>query len=743
MPLVALVCAGLLVGADAPAAAPDVAAEYRQVEAAAGRSPEAQVRLALWCEAHSLPAGRARHLALAVLADPANAAARGLLGLVARQDRWVAPGAVADQVKADPALTAALAEYDRKRSATPYTADGQLQLGRWADERGLTEQARAHYTAVTRLDPARELAWKRLGYKRHDGRWVTDAELAAAKADAEAQKQADRRWAPLLERAKADLGRPSKRQEAEAALLAVTDPRAVASIARAFAADGPRAVQLLGQVDSPAASRALAHLALAGPSAETRRAAVETLRRRDPREYAEPLINLIRDPIHYEVRPVNGPGMPGVLYVEGPKANVQRLYTPASLIQPGDQLRWDRASNSLVVDRVVGEFTTGKPNVTGHSSYWLEEAGYLDSNGNGSIQSANPIGSGLAWAVFSDTPAAPTSLATFGAMAAHASPAAAGRALEKMLAQPTASRPRIASANSPGTRAALANSGVIIPMPSDAMDARRLATYSAEQLRVEQQRSIDQASKQLQADVASLEQVNKQIRDQSDRAIGILTQATGQDPGSTKLAWSRWWIDQLGFAIIGSQTQNNPTFVEDVPIAYQPQANPINMTTQFATYRRASCFGAGTLVQTLTGPRPIEAIEVGDLVLTQSTATGGLGYHPVTVTHHNPPAPTFRVELGDDTVVASHFHRFWVAGRGWVMARDLKAGDPIRTLGGVRPVGSVAAGQVELVYNLDVADDASFFAGASAALVHDNTLPDPRLVPFDRPLADPKAVAAR
>ena len=35
------------------------------------------------------------------------------------------------------------------------------------------------------------------------------------------------------------------------------------------------------------------------------------------------------------------------------------------------------------------------------------------------------------------------------------------------------------------------------------------------------------------------------------------------------------------------------------------------------------------------------------------------------------------------------------------------------------------------VYNLDVAEAHDFFAGAAAALVHDNTLPDTRLVPFD------------
>jgi hypothetical protein len=74
------------------------------------------------------------------------------------------------------------------------------------------------------------------------------------------------------------------------------------------------------------------------------------------------------------------------------------------------------------------------------------------------------------------------------------------------------------------------------------------------------------------------------------------------------------------------------------------------------------------------------------------------------------------------------------------MARDLKPGDPIRTLGGVAPVEAVEGAEVQPVFNLDVAGDADFFAGAAAALVHDNTLPDPRLVPFD---ATPVAVARR
>ena len=75
------------------------------------------------------------------------------------------------------------------------------------------------------------------------------------------------------------------------------------------------AVQLLGQVQSPASSRRLALLALSGVSAEVRRAAMETLRWRDPLEFADLLIGLLRDPIKYRTRSVRGPGLPGSLTV--------------------------------------------------------------------------------------------------------------------------------------------------------------------------------------------------------------------------------------------------------------------------------------------------------------------------------------------------------------------------------------------------------------------------------------------
>src|SRR5439155_216831 len=105
----------------------------------------------MWRNMWNNPKRPARHLTRlshsAHLADPKNATARELMGLVARDGRWLRPEAVADRARAD----ASLAEYQSNRLKAAYTADAQLALGVWCDEHGLKDQTRAHLTAATRL----------------------------------------------------------------------------------------------------------------------------------------------------------------------------------------------------------------------------------------------------------------------------------------------------------------------------------------------------------------------------------------------------------------------------------------------------------------------------------------------------------------------------------------------------------------------------------------------------------------
>ena len=112
------------------------------------------------------------------------------------------------------------------------------------------------------------------------------------------------------------------------------------------------AVSMLSQIEGPAASNALAALAIF--SSECRGASVghqTSLASRDLRDILTRLIGLIRKPFKYQVRPMSGPGSTGVLFIEGEKFNVQRVYRsmPIDLaaMPAGAERRRPRSTNSV------------------------------------------------------------------------------------------------------------------------------------------------------------------------------------------------------------------------------------------------------------------------------------------------------------------------------------------------------------------------------------------------------------
>ena len=119
-------------------------------------------------------------------------------------------------------------------------------------------------------------------------------------------------------------------------------------------------------------------------------------------------------------------------------------------------------------------------------------------------------------------------------------------------------------------------------------------------------------------------------------------------------------------------------------------------------------------------------------MLTRNTASGVLGFQPVVTVYHNPPNATYRIDLGGESIVATGIHRFWKAGAGWVMARDLKAGDRLRTVSGIITVTSVTTEKIQPVFNLELAGGDSFFVGTRGVLAHDNSVVSPVEKPFDR-----------
>jgi hypothetical protein len=144
-----------------------------------------------------------------------------------------------------------------------------------------------------------------------------------------------------------------------------------------------------------------------------------------------------------------------------------------------------------------------------------------------------------------------------------------------------------------------------------------------------------------------------------------------------------------------------------------------------------ACFRAGTLVQTMSGPRKIESIAVGDRVVAQNTETGALSLRAVLGTYINGPAETLKLAIDGETIVATGIHRFWKAGKGWTMARDLNAGDHLREIGGIATIQSIEPGPTEKVFNLTVAENRDFLVGSSGLLVHDYSFVLPVPEPFD------------
>jgi tetratricopeptide (TPR) repeat protein len=607
---------------------------YDAVRAKAGRDPSAHVKLALWCEAHGLNAERVRHLAQAIAIDPKNVAARGLLGLIDYGGQWLRPEAVGDKRKSDPALMKKLEEYHARRAsleaskravADPRKASRAHEtLAMWCEQQGLLDQAIAHFTMAVQLDPYHDAAWKHLGYVKRRGRWMSREQIAADEQDADAQRKADKYWEPLLRKWKTSLNDKARRDQAEQDIANVVDPRAVPSIMRVFGSGSPAqqliAVSMLARINSPAAIKELARLAILSDSDSTRQAATAALEGRLLRDYVGELVDMVQSKVVYKVQQVQGPGSTGALAVDTPRFHIVRTYDAPPAFTLANTFRG-----------VVGYDANGMPFV------------------------------------------------------------AAGAEMDKISRLPFFGFQQMAL------------------LAIEARTQELLATANLKAANAQQQ---------LAADVRAIETFNSESSVLNQRIMTVLESLAGApDIKDDQDALKVWWYDRLGY-------QYEPP--EKVTIVQE------DVAPQFAPPHIYTCFAAGTLVRTPDGSCPIERVHVGDLVLSQDVATGALDYSPVLVVHHNKPSETLRTTLTNgETLVSSVYHRFWRSGSGWALARELKPGDKLRTLGGQVCVASIEHGSVVPVYNLDVARKHSFFVGHDCTLVHDNTLPDARLQPFD------------
>ncbi|HKP57377.1 MAG TPA: polymorphic toxin-type HINT domain-containing protein, partial [Polyangiales bacterium] len=141
----------------------------------------------------------------------------------------------------------------------------------------------------------------------------------------------------------------------------------------------------------------------------------------------------------------------------------------------------------------------------------------------------------------------------------------------------------------------------------------------------------------------------------------------------------------------------------------------------------ATCFVAGTLVDTADGLRPIESIRAGDRVRSYDELTGQSAYRRVMERERRVASGLVRVTLSTGgTITMSPEHQLWVQESGWVRAAQLTPDDALRSAQGAAvdvealeaiALDSNASAGVE-VFNLLVEQSATYFVGSEPVLVH-------------------------
>ncbi|WP_431935813.1 Hint domain-containing protein [Micromonospora sp. RP3T] len=167
---------------------------------------------------------------------------------------------------------------------------------------------------------------------------------------------------------------------------------------------------------------------------------------------------------------------------------------------------------------------------------------------------------------------------------------------------------------------------------------------------------------------------------QAMRRALIAGVATGAHPTET----ARQMVDQvqgafnggLGRAINLARTETLEAYRHTSATVHAANADVLDGWTWIATLDPRTCFPAGTWIRTRAGQVPIEAVRVGDEVLTH---TGGWRcvYETLDQAYEG---PMVTVEAGPLRVTATADHPFLIERQGelqWVEARHVRSGDSV------------------------------------------------------------------
>ena len=141
------------------------------------------------------------------------------------------------------------------------------------------------------------------------------------------------------------------------------------------------------------------------------------------------------------------------------------------------------------------------------------------------------------------------------------------------------------------------------------------------------------------------------------------------------------------------------------------------------------CFVAGTMVKTEGGYKAIEEIEVGDKVWSWDEATGEQALKTVVQLFRNEKDVLVHIDAAGEHIQTTLGHPFYVAGKGWVKAGELKSGDVLKLYDGKEAeINSVSIKESKpvITYNFEVEDSHTYYVTQSDVLCHNMCAQTPK-----------------
>lgn len=132
------------------------------------------------------------------------------------------------------------------------------------------------------------------------------------------------------------------------------------------------------------------------------------------------------------------------------------------------------------------------------------------------------------------------------------------------------------------------------------------------------------------------------------------------------------------------------------------------------------CLTGDTLVQTVSGPKCIADVHVGEEVYSYNEKTGTTNIDTVTQVIHSNSSQIIELTINGETIHATPSHPF-LSETGWTNAGSLKTGDVVISSNGIVTVDSIKLCQLDqpiITYNLCINDSHTYLVGSEKIVVH-------------------------